>query len=172
MRKVKLFTAATLDGYIAGPDGEIGWLEAGADLDYGYRDFYTSIDTTLMGNSTYKLTLTFPKFPYPDKANYVFTRGTPPPNTSNVRYVSGDIAAFVRSLKQETGRDMWLVGGGQVNTVMLNEGLIDEMILTIFPLVLGEGIPLFAPGAARSLFKTVGCETYETGLIQWRLVRG
>ena len=172
MRKLKLFIATTLDGYIAGPNGEIDWLEAGSDLDYGYKDFYTSIDRTLMGNSTYKLTLTVPKFPYPDKTNYVFTRGTPPPDTSNVRFVSGDIAAFVRSLKQEPGKDIWLVGGGQVNTVMLNEGLVDEMILTIFPLVLGEGIPLFAPGATRSLFKTVGCETYETGLIQWRLVRG
>ena len=88
-----------------------------------------------------------------------------------MRFVSGDIGAFVRSAKQESVRDIWLVGGGQVNTVMLNEGLVDEMILTIFPLVLGEGIPLFAPGAARSSFKTVGCETYETGLIQWRLVR-
>ena len=66
-----------------------------------------------------------------------------------------------------------LVGGGQINTVMLNEGLIDEMILTIFPLVLGESIPLFffEPRTTRSLFKTVGCETYETGLIQWRLAR-
>ena len=172
MRKLKLYIATTLDGYIAGPNGEIDWLEAGANLDYGYNNFYTSIDTTLMGNSTYKLTLTVPKFPYSDKTNYVFTRGTPPPDTSNVRFVSGDIAAFVRSLKQESGKDIWLVGGGQVNTVMFNERLVDEMNLTIFPLVLGEGIPLFAPGARRSLFKTVSCETYETGLIQWRLVRG
>ena len=76
------------------------------------------------------------------------------------------MAAFVCSLKQESGKDIWLVGGGQVNTVMLNAGLVDEMILTIFPLTLGEGIPLFAPGATRSLFKTVSCQTYKTGLIQ------
>ena len=172
MRKLKLYIAASLDGYIAGPDGEIDWLEAGGDLDYGYEEFYTSIDTTIMGHSTYKLTLTVPRFPYPDKTNYVFTRGTPLPDTSNVRFVSGDIVAFVRSLKQESGKDIWLVGGGQVNTVMLNAGLVDEMILTIFPLAIGEGIPLFAPGATRSLFKTVSCEAYETGLIQWCMVRG
>ena len=74
-------------------------------------------------------------------------------------------------MKEEPGKDIWLIGGGQVNTVMLNAGLIDEIILTVFPLVLGKGIPLFAPGAAPSTFKTVSCETYETGLIQWRMVR-
>ena len=124
-----------------------------------------------MGNSTYALTLTVDEFPYQEKTNYVFTRGTPPPDTDYVRFVSGDIAAFVRSLKEAPGEDIWLVGGGQINTVMLNEGLIDEVVLTVFPLVLGEGIPLFAPGAARSPFETVGCETYETGLIQWRMVK-
>lgn len=171
MRKLKLFTAMTLDAYIAGPNGEIDWLEAGGNLDYGYQDFYTSIDTTLMGNSTYQVTLSVPKFPYADKTNYVFTRGMPVADTSHVRFISGDIAAFVRSLKEEPGEDIWLVGGGQVNTVMLNEGLIDEMILTIFPQALGEGIPLFAPGATRSSFQTRGCEAFETGPIQWRLVR-
>ena len=171
MRKLKLYIAASLDSYIAGPKGEIDWLEAGGNADYGYQEFYTSIDTTLMGNSTYPLTLTVDKFPYPDTSNYVFTRGTPPPDTAHVRFVSGDIAAFVRSLKEQSGKDIWLVGGGQVNTVMLNEGLIDEIILTIFPLVLAEGIPLFAPGAMRSSFKTVGCETFESGLIQWHLTR-
>ena len=59
-----------------------------------------------------------------------------------------------------------------MNTVMLNKGLIDEMVLTIFPIALGEGIRLFAPGAKRASFQTVGCETFETGLIQWRLAAG
>jgi len=172
MRKLKLYIATSLDGYIAGPKGELDWLPTGGDLDYGYTQFYESVDTTLMGNSTYPVTLTVPEFPYPDKTNYVFTRSIPPPDTSYVQFISGDIASFVLSLKKKPGKDIWLVGGGQVNTVMLNEDLIDSMILTIFPLVLGEGIPLFAPGARRSSFITVGCETYETGVIQWSLVRG
>ena len=172
MRKLKLYIATSLDGYIAGPNGELDWLEAGGGLDYGYDDFYASIDTTLMGNATYQVTLTVGTFPYPEKTNYVFTRSAPPPDTAHVRFISGDIAAFVRALKEAPGRDIWLVGGGQINTTMLNAGLIDELILTVFPVVLGRGIPLFVPGATRSDFRTMGCETYETGLIQWRLVKG
>jgi dihydrofolate reductase len=184
MRRLKLYIAASLDGYIAGPNGEIDWLEGSgearesatatvveADEDYGYHEIYESIDTTLMGNSTYPVTLTVDEFPYLNTTNYVFTRGTPPPDTDYVQFVSGDIGSFVRSLKQQPGKDIWLVGGGQINTIMLNEDLIDDIILTSFPLVLGGGIPLFAPGAKRVLFKTVGFEAYETGLTQWRLTR-
>ena len=171
MRRLKLYIATSLDGYIAGPYGEIDWLQAGGNADYDHQDFYASIDGTLMGHTTYKLTLTVDNFPCPDKTNYVFTRGPLPQNTPHVQFVSGDIAAFVRQLKDQGSRDIWLVGGGQINTVMLNENLIDDVILTILPLVLGQGIPLFAPGGARSPFNTVACERYETGLIQWHLIK-
>ncbi len=170
-RKLKLYIATSMDGYIAGPNGEIDWLDSAGNLDYGYHDFYSSIDTTVMGNSTYKLTLTVDEFPYADKANYVFTRSAPPPDTANARFVSRDIASFVKSLKGLPGKDIWLIGGGQINTVMLNAGLIDEMILTVFPLVLGDGIPLFAPGANLTRFRTTGCQSYETGLVQWRMTK-
>ncbi len=171
MRKLKLYIASTLDSYVAGPNDEIDWLETGGDLDYGYREFYASLDTTLMGNSTYGLALTADEFPYAEKTNYVFTRSALAPGTPYVKSVSGDIASFVRSLKGQTGEDIWLIGGGQVNTTMLNEGLINEIILTVFPLALGEGISLFAPGARGEHFETVGCETFPTGLTQWRLAK-
>ena len=171
MRRLKLYIAASLDGYIAGPNGEIDWLDVDGDLDYGYAEFYESIDTTLMGSLTYRVALSVPDFPYPDKTNYVFTRSAPPPDTEHVRFVSGDIAGFVRSLKEQTGGAIWLVGGGQINTAMLNAGLIDDLVLTSFPVVLGDGIPLFAAGAAHARFETTGCEAYETGLVQWRMVK-
>ena len=90
------------------------------------KKLYDSIDTTIMGNSTYKVTLTAPKFPYPDKTNYVFTKEKISQDTSYVKFISDDIGTFVRSLKQKSGKDIWLVGGGQINTVMLNQGLVDE----------------------------------------------
>ena len=172
MRQLQLYIAASLDGYIAGPNGEIDWLDAGGDLDYGYREFYDSIDTTLMGRATYEITQTVEEFPYPDKVNYVFTRNRGLPNTEHVRFISDDITAFVRTLKEQEGKNIWLIGGGQINTIMLNADLVDGIILTVFPIVLGEGTSLFAPGARRAAFRTIDCTTYETGLIQWRLTKG
>lgn len=146
-------------------------MDAAGDPDYGYGDFYDSIDTALMGRATYEITQTVEEFPYPDKANYVFTRNPDLSDTEQVRFISSDIAAFVRQLKEQAGKNIWLVGGGQINTIMLNEDLVDSIILTVFPIVLGDGIPLFAPGARRAAFRTVDCTTYETGLIQWRLTK-
>ncbi len=175
MRKLTLYTASTLDGYIAGPNGEIDWLDipnAPEGVDYGYSAFFETIDTTLQGTTTYELAAGFDDDPYPGKRNYVFTRKSPPPDdTEHWEFVTGDIVEFVREMKERPGQGVWLVGGGQINTIMLNAGLIDEIIVTYFPLVLGEGIPLFAPGANKTGFRTVSSESYETGLVQWTLAR-
>jgi dihydrofolate reductase len=179
MRKLTLYTAATLDGFIAGPNGELDWLEAtGSDPnatnpeDYGFAAFQDTIDTTLQGTATYRVAADFTDDPYPGEINYVFTRKMPPPEDVGVwRFVTGDIAAFTRGLKAEDGAGIWLVGGGQINTVLLNAGLIDEMIITYVPIVLGAGIPLFAPGAAKASFATVSSKTYESGLVQWTMTR-
>ncbi|MBK7476843.1 MAG: dihydrofolate reductase [Haliscomenobacter sp.] len=165
MRQIVLFIASSLDGYIARPDGQVDWLFH--DEDYGYSDFYDSIDTTLMGKKTYKDILGFGEFPYPDKKNYVFSRKHGLPHNPHVEYVHGDIPAFVRSLKKEEGKDIWLVGGGQMNTILLSCGQIDRMILSIHPVILGVGIPLFGSGIpAERWFNLEGVKTYSSGLAQ------
>ena len=184
MRKLILYTATSLDGFIAGPNGELDWLEQPASAgepeaddapppDYGFGTLMESIDTTLQGTATYELAAGFTDDPYPGKTNYVFTRKSPtPPDTDIWRFVTGDIVTFVRSLKEQPGAGIWLVGGGQINTVMLNAGLIDEMVVTLVPIVLGTGIPLFAPGADQTAFTTTSVESFGSGLVQWTMVKG
>lgn len=170
MRKLILYIATSLDGYIARADGRVDWLESIPNpdqLDYGYADFLASVDTTLMGNSTYQTILSFGgDFPYADKLNFVFSRQTSLTDTDYVRFVHEDPATFVKSLKNQPGKDIWLVGGGQLNTILLNAGLIDQFIITLAPVSLGAGIPLFGPGAVETQFKFIKSESFETGFVQ------
>ena len=164
MRKVKLFIATSLDGFIADKNGGIDWLFT--DQDYGYADFYASIDTTLTGYKTYEDILGFGEFPYPGKTNYVFSRQHQQAGHNPVTFIATDIAGFVRQLKQQPGQDIWLVGGGQINEVLLQAGLIDVLIVSIHPVVLGEGRPLFAGHAGMQDFKLMASKDFESGLVQ------
>ncbi|NDK56075.1 dihydrofolate reductase family protein [Pontibacter fetidus] len=173
MRQIILYIAASLDGYIARPDGSIDWLEnekfAIENEDYGYSEFLQTIDTTLMGHSTYKVVTGFDTpFPYADKTNYVFSHSKQP-DTEHVQFVHSNVAGFVKQLKQQSGKDIWLIGGGQLNTHLLNAGLIDEIILTYIPVILGSGIPLFATGAQEKFLKVTESKTFANGFVQVRL---
>jgi dihydrofolate reductase len=176
MRQIILYTAASLDNFIARPNGSVDWLSSPEflipDEDYGYNNFYPTIDTTLIGNSTYRFILDQDvPFPYPDKTNYVFSRSTDKQDTEFVRFISRDPADFARQLKQETGNDIWLVGGGQMNTILLNKDLIDKIILTMIPMTLGEGIPLFHGKYKEVKFKLETSKTYQNGIVQLTLLR-
>lgn len=170
MRKVVLYIAASLDGFIARPDGSLDWLDSDAykleGEDYGYKSFQEKVDATLMGNNTYKVvkSLDMP-FPYPDKTNYVFSRTAYPP-TEFVQFVQEDPVAFVKGLKQEQGKDIWLIGGGQLNMQLLNSSLVDEMIITFVPLILGRGISLFAGGVSERVLKVQEVASYQNGFVQ------
>jgi len=158
MRKLKLYIAQSIDGFIATSTGNVDWLNdtKNQDLDentYGYLDFYNSIDTTLMGYNTYKEILNFDiPFPYTDKQNYVFSRNHQKTDDNPVEFISNNIAEFISKLKQEKGKDIWLIGGGEINKLLLNENLIDEIIISIKSVVLGQGIPMFANGTDMKKF--------------------
>lgn len=161
-RKVVLFIASSLDGFIAGSRHEIDWLFT--DQDYGFTPFDESVDTVVMGYRTYQLSVTFPTWPHPGKKVYVLTRKKRKIDSrvTFVRQVSG----LVKKLKQEKGKHIWLVGGGQINGLLLNRGEIDELILSIHPVVLGKGIPLFSRVKNRHEFKVVKVQSFGTGLVQ------
>jgi dihydrofolate reductase len=167
MRKIVLFIATSLDGYIARENGSIDWLFT--DGDYGYEKFYNSIDTTLTGNATYKQALTFGEFPFKGKTNYVFTRHIPKKKDNRITFISGDIAAFGKKLKQQKGsglKDIWIVGGGEINEIFRRAGLIDELIISIHPVILGKGIPLFNDQTGISELETTSSRVYPSGLVQ------
>ena len=168
-RKVILYSAVSLDGFIAREDGNIDWLpstDSIGDDDQDYKDFYAKIDVTLMGRKTYEQVLGFPgEFAYSKTKNYVFTRQQQPASNL-VHFIHDHIEEFVNQLKNEPGKDIWLIGGAELNTLLLNANLIDELILTIIPTVLGKGIPLFGQQANERQFKYSNTKIFPAGYVQ------
>jgi dihydrofolate reductase len=174
MRKVKLFVASSLDCYIAREDGGIDWLYT--DADYGYEKFYDSIDTIIMGRKSYEQSLTFDVYPYKGKKVYVFTRKKVRRNNNeqDCEYIDTNIQDFVTNLTQLIGKDIWLLGGGEIVSVLLNAGLVDEIILSIHPIILGTGIPLLRNIQKEVNLKLENSLSFERGLTQlcYKVLRG
>ena len=165
MRKIILYAATSLDMQIAGPEGEIDWLFT--DQDYGYSSFVSRIDTTLMGRKTYDTVLSFEgDFPYAGLRNVVITHNRELAPMPGVEFLHENIAAFCQALKAEKGQDIWLIGGGQLNSILLEAGLIDEMHLYIHPVWLGQGIPLFAAPTPEQYWRLHSHKSFGTGLLE------
>lgn len=161
-KRLKLFIAASLDGYIARKDGSIDWLFT--DADYGYRDFFSSIDTVLVGRKSYEQSLAFFEgAPFSGKSCFVFTRKASG-KAGRVTFVSGDIAEFTRGLKDEPGSDIWLVGGSEIIAALRQ--LIDDFIISVHPIILGNGIPLFIGEWAEKALVLVSASSFKSGLVQ------
>ncbi len=168
MGKLILYSAMSADGFIATANGGVDWLYDGGD--YGYDDFVSGIGTTLMGHKTYEQILSFgPDFPYKDQVNYVFTRNEKRKDTDDVRFVCSNIPTFVTELKKESVKDIWLVGGGEINTLMLKHRLIDELWLFVQPTFLGQGLPLFANLPEIVDFELKEIKNFSTGMVLKKL---
>ncbi|HTE31623.1 MAG TPA: dihydrofolate reductase family protein [Chryseolinea sp.] len=163
MRKVILNVAVSLDGYIAGPGGEYDWCFT--DADYGMTDFLDSIDTVIMGGKSYRMLLQYGP-PYPEFKNYVFTRTDETSPYDNVWFVSDNIPAFVAGLRQESGKSIWLFGGAEIVSILLENDLVDQMLLAVHPLLLGDGLSLFPRLANRKTFHLKDTIQYPSGLSQ------
>jgi dihydrofolate reductase len=163
MRPLVLYIATSLDGYIARPSGAFDWLFS--DQDYGYTEFFAGVDTVLMGRKTYDQALGFGEYPYKGTRGVVFSRTPRAPDT-NVTFVSGDLASFVSELKRGPGKDIWLVGGGEIVAECVRHDLVDDFRLFVHPLILGEGIPLFAPGLPERPLQFVRSQSFDSGLVE------
>ena len=164
MRRVKLFIATSLDGFIARADGAVDWLYT--DGDFGMREFFASVDTALIGRKTHDQMVAWGHPAYAGMENHVFSRTRRADDGVPVRYVSADLEGFVGQLRRKPGKDLWLVGGGDLIAEFRERDLIDDVILSIHPVLLGEGIPLF-PGRHEPLnLELTRCVEYERGLVQ------
>jgi dihydrofolate reductase len=164
MRKVILFIAQSLDGYIARPDGNIDWLFT--DQDYGYREFFSRVDTVVMGRKTYEVSQSFGEYPYAGKAGYVFSRSRSGQQDERVQFISTGPAELIAGLKSKPGKNIWLVGGSEVIKDFLRNDLIDEYVISVHPVILGSGIPLFrAPLPTHKLIFR-DSTTFDSGLVQ------
>ncbi|MDR0297297.1 MAG: dihydrofolate reductase family protein [Streptococcaceae bacterium] len=153
---IKLFIAATLDGYIATADDRLDWLfEVSGDGDNGYGDFIATIDTLVMGKKTYDwLMREQPEaWPYADKKTFVLTRAVREPD-ENVTFITD-----LEPLEQLT-ETIWLVGGGEIIRLFLEAGLVDDFQVTLAPVLLGRGKPLFPAGNYQKNLQLIGTKTY------------
>ncbi len=177
MKKLKLYIASSLDGFIAREDGNLKWLTEAPNPDnddHGYAAFLETVDTVLMGNSTHKWVVAEGiADPYPDMKNFVFTRGEARVD-GNINYINDDPVAFTTELKKGSGKDIFLVGGGELIKQLLSAGLIDQMIIFIVPVVLGRGIRLF-PESDTPLtlnYQTKEVQLRSNGFVQMEFIRG
>lgn len=164
MRKVILFIASSVDGYIAGPKGEIDWLFS--DQDYGYAEFFSGVDTVVMGRLTYEVSLSFGEYPYPGRQGFVFSRTKAGTRDENISFVGEDPGPFVKKLKKGAGKNIWLVGGAEIIQSCMIHDVIDELVISIHPIILGDGIPLFRGPFPQTGLILQNCRTFDTGLVQ------
>ncbi|EMR03080.1 dihydrofolate reductase family protein [Cesiribacter andamanensis] len=166
-RTVTLYIAMSLDGYIATEDDNLDFLSQveRPGEDYGHSDFLKNIDTVIWGRRTFDIVLGFGKgVPYADKAVYVISKsrtGT----EAHARY-HADVVALIRQLKQQPGKGIYCDGGGQIVLELLRHRLIDRIIVSVIPQLLGSGIRLFREGAPEQEIAFKQSITYPTGLVQ------
>lgn len=165
-KTVVLYVAASLDGYIARKDGRIDWLTPFENEDYGYDDFYKTVGTVIMGNNTYRQILSFGKYPYPAVDSFVFTRKNNKSKDENVTFISMDARDFMDSLKPGNNKKIWLVGGAALIEEFLSYNLIDEYIITLIPILLGSGVPLFKGNFNEEALRLKDVKVFNSGLVQ------
>ena len=168
----------SLNGKIARKGGDISWLESlpnPSKVDYGFKKFYNSIDTTIQGYNTYALILKRGiEIPSKDKINYVLSRKEELKDSKYVKFIKDNPIQFIKNLKEGKGKDIWLIGGGKTNTLLHNKKLIDEIIIFIVPIILDDGIDLFEFLPRMSSLKLLDVKQYETGMVglKYEIING
>ena len=174
-RKVILGFGLSLDGYIARRNGTLDFLVIDKEGEALMADFFSKIDTTIMGRKTAEATAKMRdsgEIPEtPGMANYVVSRRWKPGKRDGFEVVGGSLTAFVKKLKRRPGKDIYLGGGGELCRSFLQEDLVDELYLGIGPILLGDGIPAFPAKFPQRNFRLTECKSYANGSVGLRYER-
>lgn len=171
MRKVILYIAVSLDGYIADDKGAIDWIsgqDESVELEDTFTPFFSGVDTVIMGRKTYNQIVTElapNRWPYEGATTYVLTHHKETDNTKNICFKNIDVCRFVEELKQESGKNIWICGGAEVAQQLISNNLIDTYHLAVIPVILGEGISLFG-GFTRKIDLTLVKTKKYNGIVE------
>ncbi len=170
MRKLSLFIATSLDGYIAKPNDDLSFLKLVEKVgeDYGYAEFTANIDTIILGRKTYDYVLKEIGSSHYDNGQrdvYVITR-TERPSVGRTTFYTGKLNELVQRLKSESGKNIYCDGGAEIINELLRNDVIDEFIISIIPILVGNGTRLFQDGRPEQQLELLNTKTFDTGLIQ------
>ncbi|GGF47327.1 dihydrofolate reductase family protein [Echinicola rosea] len=170
MRKLCLFIATSLDGFIAGPHDDLSFLSIveKEGEDYGYAAFTETVDTVIVGRKTYDYVLQHIGPAHYDNGErdvFVITR-TARPAEGKVAFHSNGLVELVRKLKGGEGKDIYCDGGSEIINELLKHDLVDKMTISVVPILLGEGTRLFKEGRPEQRFELVNAQPFDTGLVQ------
>lgn len=172
-RKLILYIAMSLDGFIADENESIEFLNMVAEegQDYGYTAFTDSVDTVIMGRKTYEAVRGMGvEDPHPGKETYILTSGQhnwP----SQIKTFNGNVADLLNQLRQTPGKSIYCDGGAEVVRQLRENKLIDEYIISVIPIILGNGVSLFGSGIPAEHLSLVSAKSYAYGLVQLHYVR-
>lgn len=167
MRKIILNLAVSLDGFIEGPNGEYDWCLA--DQDYGMTEFLNNSDSIFIGRKSYELLMSTDPGMFGALKMYVFSdtlQPSPNPNTEIIK--SADFKLTVETIRNQPGRNIWFFGGASLLSTFIDEGFITELLLSVHPIILGSGKPLFTGSKDRIELILLGSEQFSSGLVQLR----
>lgn len=169
MRKLVLGLAVTLDGYIEGPNGEYDWCFT--DQDYGLNEFFSRIDSIFIGRKSYEVAQQHAENNngeiVPGMKEYVFSSSMKTVKDGAILITENSIIE-AKKIKEQPGKDIWLYGGAELSDAFMKAGLIDELWLSVHPILLGSGKPLFRSQDSRHKLRLLESKTYETGLVSLR----
>jgi dihydrofolate reductase len=172
-RKLIVYIAMSLDGYIAKPNDDLSFLSLVQmeGEDYGYEKFINTVDTVIMGRKTYDWVMKqVPRFPHEDKETYIISRQLKQ-GLGNVQYYSGNIKELVDRLKSQSGKNIFVDGGAEIVNLLLQDLLVDEWIISVIPIMLGTGVRLFKDGRPEQKLKLVHTSQFKSGLVQLHYAR-